>query len=259
MTTGRLIAAAICAALMLPAAALANPIDDNCPDFVLYGAPVSHIEDGQYLCRLAYGVHYSFETKTAEYVVEHITKQHLAGKAKRKNNFHEDPEVAPEHRSTLKDFKQGSKTYDRGHMAPAEDFKFSVKAMSESFLLSNMVPQVSGNNRGIWSNLEQRAAKLTRQLGETYVISGPIYDSTASIGNGVRVPQRLFKIVVDPKSNHYAAFILPNVKLMANTLAKYATSIKAVEDATGLQLFPYGPIDKASVGTLELPPLGKAK
>src|SRR6266576_5362968 len=148
--------AAIAAVLLISVSASANPIDDNCPEFVLHGAPVSHVEDGQYLCRLAYGVHYSYNTKTAEYVVEHITKAHLTGKVKRKNNFHEDSEIAAEHRSTLKDFRAGSKIYDRGHMDPAQDFKYSVKAMSQSFLLSNMVPQVSSNNRGIWARLEQR-------------------------------------------------------------------------------------------------------
>lgn len=244
-------------ALLIPVAALANPIDDNCPEMVIHGAPVSHLEDGQYLCRLAYGVHYSYRTKTPEYVVEHITAQHLAGKAKRKNNFHVDSEIPVEHRSTLADYHKGSKTYDRGHMAPAEDFHFSAQAMSQSFLLSNMVPQVSGNNRGIWSNLEQRVAKLTRQTGETYVVSGPIHDGGGkTIGDGVAVPDRLFKVVFDPKSQSYAAFILPNQTLPPDTVDDYAVTLADVERAAGIELFPMAHgLDHAAPGALVLPPL----
>ncbi|GAC1325891.1 MAG: DNA/RNA non-specific endonuclease [Collimonas sp.] len=212
-----------------------------------------------YLCRIAYGSHYNFKTKTVEYVVEHITKKHLTGKAVRKNNFHEDPEVPAEHRSTLLDYKRGSQIYDRGHMAPAEDFKFSVDAMSESFLLSNMVPQVSGNNRGIWSILEQRVATLTRKLGEVYVISGPIYDKmTDAIGDGVKVPQRFFKVILDASTGDSIAFIIPNQKLVSKTLPKYAVSLKDVEAATGLVLFPDAKnIDKETVGALVLPAISR--
>ena len=44
--------------------------------------------------------------------------------------------------------------YDRGHLAPADDFDWSELAMSESFLMTNIAPQLAGFNRGIWKKLE---------------------------------------------------------------------------------------------------------
>jgi hypothetical protein len=60
--------------LLLPFAALANSIDDHCAQFVLRGAPISPIKSNdQYICKGNYAIHYRYDTKTAEYVVEHIT------------------------------------------------------------------------------------------------------------------------------------------------------------------------------------------
>jgi len=68
------------------------------------------------------------------------------------------------------------------------------------------------------------------------------------------VPQQLFKVVFDPTTNTYAAFIMPNLKLPVGDLPNYVASIADVERLTGLQLFPTGSIDKTAVGTLYLAP-----
>ena len=92
------------AILLLPLALLANPIDDNCPQFVLHGAPVSKITNSQYLCKTNYAIHYRYDTKTAEYVVEHLTVEAIKGPAKRKDDFRPDPAIAKEHQSQLADY-----------------------------------------------------------------------------------------------------------------------------------------------------------
>ena len=50
---------------------LANPIDDKGSQFVYQGAPVSSLtKNEQYLIKKYYAIHYRYDTKTAEYVVE---------------------------------------------------------------------------------------------------------------------------------------------------------------------------------------------
>jgi endonuclease G len=71
----------------------------------------------------------------------------------RTNDFREDYKVTTGSAS-LSDFKGSG--YDRGHLAPAGDMKWSSTAMSESFYMSNMSPQKPGFNRGIWKKLESR-------------------------------------------------------------------------------------------------------
>ena len=44
--------------------------------------------------------------------------------------------------------------YDRGHLAPSADFRWSKKALSESYFYSNMSPQVASFNRECWADLE---------------------------------------------------------------------------------------------------------
>jgi len=76
-------------------------------------------------------------------------------------------------------------------MAPAGAMKWSARAMSESFLLSNMVPQVGvGFNRHIWKSLETKVRKWTSERGELYIVTGPIFDGNhKAIGdNKVAVP-----------------------------------------------------------------------
>ena len=52
------------ALLLIPILALANPIDDKCPQFVLRGAPISSIQkDTQYICKKNYAIHYRYDTR----------------------------------------------------------------------------------------------------------------------------------------------------------------------------------------------------
>ena len=134
---------------LFTSAVWANEIDDKCPQHVLLGAPVSKIKkDTQYLCKINYAIHYRYDTKTAEYVVEHVTIEGTTGAVKRKDDFRPDPAIPQQHQSTLKDY--AGNPYDRGHLAPAGNNTQNEEVMSESFFLSNMVPQVPNHNRGIW-------------------------------------------------------------------------------------------------------------
>ena len=224
--------------ITLQLSAWANPIDDNCPQHTTLGAPVSSIkENTQYICHTNYAVHYRYDTKTAEFVVERLDKADMTGPAKRKNNFGPDPKVDDAKEAQLSDY--AGNPYDRGHLSPAADNRADDNQMSESFYLTNMVPQDPGHNRGIWRILEI-AVRNTAMTNDIYVVSGTIYDpGFKTIGAGkVGVPSRIWKIVYNATNGETIAFLFPNAKLSTKDLPKYAVTVDEVEKATGINVFP---------------------
>lgn len=114
--------------------------------------------------------------------------------------------------------------------------------MSESFLLSNMAPQVgAGFNRGIWKLLEERVRAWARFKGEVYAYTGPIYAPGASIRsigpNKIAVPTHVYKIIFDPVAVDVLGFILPNQRIAGRDLKPYIVSVDEVEAITGLDFF----------------------
>ena len=223
------------ALFLIPVAAHANPIDDKCPQFVFVAAPVSSLVTlDQYLCKTNYAIHYNDITKTPEYVVEHPTISAVTGPAKRKNDFHPDTGIPVQYEAKLSDY---NKDYDRGHMCPAGDNTQSAAIMSESFNLSNMVPQVPNNNRGIWKKLETDVRTWVLEKKSIYVISGPVYNKGyATIGaDKVAVPQRLFKVIIDVTDGKVIAFEMPNAVLDVSKLPSFAEPIYVIEQDTGIK------------------------
>ena len=229
------------ALLFFPTLAFANPIDDKCPQHVKWGAPQFSVkvENVVYLCRTGYAVVYSNEYKNPLYVAEHVSKDRL-GEEPRTDDFRADPDIKPENQATLQDYTGAG--YDRGHMSPAANNGKNKQAMSESFLLSNMVPQNPGNNRGIWKQLEVFVRDWVTKGQDLYVIQGAIYDpGHKTIGNKVAVPTRLFKVIVDPVNNKMIAFIFPNEKLEVKDMPKYVVSVEKVEQETHIDFSPMIP------------------
>ena len=213
-------------------------INDQCPQFTPAGAPLYQPQAGdQEICKQNYAVIHRCSTKTPVAVFEHVTPQAISGPAKRQNDFRADPAVAPQCQAQLADY--AGNPYDRGHMAAAANNTQNPQIMSESFFLSNMVPQVPNNNRGIWRILELQVRDSVRGTGQDlYVISGAIFDQGyTKIGNGVGVPTRLFKIIINKATGNVTAFLMPNSAIPPADLPKYRTTLQAVEQASGMR-FP---------------------
>lgn len=224
--------------LLYPTMVYANPIDDKCPQHVIEGAPVLASEvKVEYFCRLSYAIAYSDIHKDPLYVVEHVTKDRI-GEEPRTEDFRPDTDIKPEYQATLQDYSGAG--YDRGHMSPAANNGSNKEAMSQSFLLSNMLPQNPGNNRGIWKQLEVYVRNWVTEGKDLYVIQGPIFDEGyKTIGpNKVAVPTRLFKVIIDTETKLRIGFIFPNEKLEVKDLPKYAVSIDEVEKATNINFSP---------------------
>jgi endonuclease G len=109
--------------------------------------------------------------------------------------------------------------------------------MSESFNLSNMVPQVANNNRGIWKQLETWERQWASAPNtDFYIISGGIFDQGHPVtGNGLGIPTRLYKIIIEKNSRKVQAYLMPNTALPVADLPKYQVNMTAIEQATGMK------------------------
>ena len=227
--------------MLLSSPVLANEIDNKCPQHVVWGAPVVATEgNNQYLCRGGYAVDYNYTTETAYYVVERVTSEHLGGKNKRLNNFHDDTDIPVEHRSTVKEYLASG--YDRGHLAPAGDFSYTPEAMSDSFLMSNMTMQNGNMNRHVWNLLEQYSRKLVNKYKYVYIITGTVFSVTPKIVNTVSVPSHIYKIIIDSKNNKILAFMIPNEKTDLD-FSHYIITVKEIEALTSIDFSPNMPTE----------------
>lgn len=124
-----------------------------------------------------YVLSYDKRNKTAHWVFEHLNAESVQGNStvdRSKCEFVEDSQVHPYFRSSNSDYKGSG--YDRGHLAAAGNHKKHQTHCQQTFLLSNMAPQVGkGFNRDSWNRLEKHVRSLTKHNRNVYVCTGPLY------------------------------------------------------------------------------------
>ncbi|KAJ0404765.1 hypothetical protein P43SY_005589 [Pythium insidiosum] len=208
--------------------------------------------------RSGYVVSYDYRTRNASWVLEYLTRDSLQvvdDTDRSKSNFTVDimtPEPFRVHPN------QFAKTgYDKGHLAPARDMTLSQKAMNESFLMTNISPQVGvGFNRGYWSRLEGFVRHLAFQFDGVYVVTGPLFLPKKNRKTGefevsypvigtppdvIAVPTHFFKVLLARKRDGTflsAGFILPNQVIPENkNLLDFLTPLDVIEKYSGLLFF----------------------
>lgn len=200
---------------------------------------------GQIIAHTGYTVSYDADFKTPQWVAWQLTKEKADGEFPRYDKFLPDPDVKGA-KAYTNDYSHSG--YDRGHMAPAGDMKWSRQAMIESFYMTNICPQNRNLNRGDWKDLEELERNWATEYGCVSIAAGPIYyagQKPLRIGNNkVAVPHAFFKVLlVDYPNNPKAyGFIFEN-KAGSHPLAYYQLSIDEVEQQTGMDFFSTLPDD----------------
>jgi len=120
-------------------------------------------------------------------------------------------------------------------MAASATVDSSYNAMMETFLLSNMTPQLPGLNRQGWRYLEQYIREWVNERGELYVVTGALFEGNYTvIGNDVHVPTHFYKVVFDSINMDAIAFIVPHREISKGELPGFIVSVDEVETAAGL-------------------------
>ena len=182
-----------------------------------YGMP----EADQVIFNRHYITGYSYYFRQAKWTLE-IVDPDVTAEVERTDNFRSDYRVPEMFRADLPDYRGSG--YDRGHLVASANQREVELQNSETFLLSNMSPQVPGFNRGVWKQLEEETRRLDgkEEILETYVVCGPLFyfdRATELIGaqdrNGVTlpVPHAYFKSILTENNRGTLdlwSFILPN-------------------------------------------------
>ena len=120
---------------------------------------------------------YDNRNKSAHWVFEHLTIESVADTAevrRSKSDYYEDEKVHPFFRASISDYKGSG--FDKGHLAAARNHKKCQQDMNETFVLSNIAPQVGkGFNQNKWNDLENYIANQTKKYKNIYVCTGPLF------------------------------------------------------------------------------------
>ncbi|GGW34333.1 DNA/RNA non-specific endonuclease [Arenibacter certesii] len=180
---------------------------------------------------------YSEEHEQAEWVAYLIDKSHLTYDDRKRPYFIQDPKV----KTTSADWRnyKGS-GYERGHLCPAGDRRFSEEAYNETFYTSNISPQIGDFNGGIWNRLEQQIRSWAKREGPLVIITaGVLSEDLPTIGKeDVAVPKYFYKIVAkgEGKDLKIIAFLIPHKKLDAN-LKDFVVTVDQIEKLTSIDFF----------------------
>lgn len=210
---------------------------EACRVFTPYGPiTTTKLLDTTHICRQGYFTLHDNVAKIPVWTIWSVSPKHVNGCVPRSNAFATDQSLLPGHRATPDDYIGAG--YDQGHIANASHQSWDVTVERESFLMSNIVPQLPGLNRGIWKLLETSTGAWTYSTQHTMLVyAGPIYDVNVAdkIGKvNVTVPTAFFKIVIDTNTGATLAFIFPHAERQGNNLTKVQYTVADVEKATGL-------------------------
>lgn len=190
------------------------------------------------LVRTGYVTSYNTNTRICNWVAWRLTANHVSGEYKRKGmKFTEDVDV-PMPRALHSDYIRSG--YDRGHMCPAGDNKWSANAMIDCFLLTNICPQNHNLNIGDWHELENRCRSWAERYGCIYIVCGPILykQKHGEIGkNKITVPKAFFKVVLCMSGKPKAIGFIYRNEPGNRPQGDYVNTVDQVERITGIDFF----------------------
>lgn len=130
------------------------------------------------------------------YIAWDVTREDI-GSVKREPSmpFHADPRLGPD-AVCSDDYNHSG--YHRGHMVPAADRSNSLAAMKETFVMTNVCPQLPSLNTGAWKRLENYERVAALRLGRVHIRVAPIFtheDTNHIAGGKVAVPHGYIKVI----------------------------------------------------------------
>lgn len=173
------------------------------------------------------------------------TLQADTGSAARPSSFTFDPTLPAGclQQTSTASYESVHPGYDRGHLVMSNHMDSDSALIRRANYMSNIVPQVSGFNRGIWLEAET-VAECYRDLAPVQVYGGVVHGDTASDTNdfylsshGIRTPEFLWKalITTDPATGagKAIAWLIPNTTGLG-ALDRYIVSIAELEQRLGV-------------------------
>ena len=207
----------------------------SCMQFLPYGIPAT--KTGTVICRTGYALSHDATAKIPSWVAYTLKPSTAISCLPRDDAFAPDQSLPKGQRAELVDYQKSG--YDQGHLANNADMSFTVDAARESFILSNMSPQLPGLNRGVWKLLETSVRAWAYQYKHSYTVyAGDVWSVTSkTIGpNKVVVPDYLYKVVIDNDTKKSIAFIFPQREGLGSDVSAFQVTVADVEKAAGYSI-----------------------
>lgn len=190
-----------------------------------------------------FSLSYVEKYEQAEWVAYELKSDMIRSSKFKRPFFIEDPLV----KTNSADWRNYKKSgFDKGHLCPAADMKFSKKAFEDTFFTSNISPQKHNFNDGIWNTLEDKVRYWAGKYGSIYVVTGGVLnDELTYIGKEeVAVPKFFYKALLDNSRGEFKmiAFLVPSEK-SDKPLYDFVISVDDLEKITGIDFYPNLPND----------------
>jgi endonuclease G len=223
-----------------------KPLDDAQADNLLEEKP-------------AYSLSYNRSNGGPNWVSWHLVQSHR-GRSGRSDDFRPDATLPATAQIRPTDYRGSG--YDRGHQCPSGDRTADADLNSQTFLMSNVLPQTPDLNRQLWRKFEEYCRdQLKSGENEEYVICGGVGTLKRIAGGKVNVPASCWKIAViladgddDLKritaDTRVVAVLMPNAngpEIASGKWSDYLTSVDKIEAATGLDLLSNVPVEVQAI------------
>lgn len=189
---------------------------------------------------MGYTLSYNSDLRIPNWVAYEFQDSELYGDFERREEFTPDP-LFKGRQAYDSDYRGSG--WDRGHLAPSGDMKWSSQVQKECFYLTNVCPQNHNLNSGVWNDLEKQVRYETRYYGTVWVVAGPVVGDNlyGTVGeNKVTIPDGFFKALLtkDKKTGDFISigFYFPN-ESGTRPLSYYAMSVNDLEEIIGMDLF----------------------
>ena len=175
-------------------------------DLCLHGCPSGSPITNDIVIRDIYILSSNDATKFADWVAYRVTREAIGRSESR--NWKSDPWLADNETLEPPDYTGANAALgtDRGHQAPLASFT-STDSWRTTNYLSNITPQESALNQGVWVDLETAVRTLAERQASNavYVITGPLYErqmpALPQADEDHRVPSGYWKIIATETAN----------------------------------------------------------
>lgn len=194
-----------------------------------------------------YALGFSTKHWQAKWTQYRLTKQNIKdcmGKPRYTGAFMPDPDPRIPYKLEIsRDYSFSG--YDRGHLVPDLDLRYSFEAQKETYYYSNVSPQKHYFNLGVWRRLENKVRSLAVREGSIVIVTGPIFPLSPQrrLGDLQTVPSKFFKVLYsEGETPKMIGFIIPHYETQV-PLRTFVCTVAKVEVETGLRFFPRLPSD----------------
>ena len=194
---------------------------------------------GRIICASFFAVNYSTTLRDPVWTSYQQTKAMSDGGdsiGRYTGNFRLQPGLTASEQGHHNDYN--NQGFARGHLTPAND-AIDMPRQRDTFVVTNIVPQNSPFNSGLWRYLEASVHRLAQVEGSVFIVTGALFPANPTrIPRGaagrIAVPDAMYKAIFVPSRNIAIAYIATNM----HPSDCIVVSIAELTQRTGVDPFP---------------------